>query len=239
MTTTTPGLRRWPARAATVALATVLCALPWTTPAQAHGTVIEPASRNYACWLRWNGDWADPDLPAEDPMCWQAWQDDPGSLLQWDGVSRTGVDLGDGTLVPDGQLCSAGGAAGGRYDSLDEPGDWPATVITNPWDSFTFQLHDTVRHGADFIWVWVSEPGYDPLTEPLTWDDLDLVHTSGSYQPGWGFPSDEPHLPGGTYETYLSAGEGGERTGRAVVFAVWALLGQDEAHYLCSDVTFT
>ncbi|ONK09351.1 lytic polysaccharide monooxygenase auxiliary activity family 9 protein [Streptomyces sp. MP131-18] len=231
--------RSWLSRGAVVALATALCTVPWTAPAHAHGTVIDPASRNYSCWLRWADDWQNPALAAQDPMCWQAWQDDPDALLLWDQVSKTGAGLGpyNNWNVPDGQLCSAGGAAGGRYDSLDAVGSWHPTVITDPWDNVTVSVHDSAMHGADYYWIYVSRPGYDPTTEPLSWDDLELTLTTGSYGPDWGAPSPEPHLPGRTNTVWTNAST--DHSGPAVVLTVWKLADQDEFHFLCSDVLFS
>ncbi|RKN44883.1 lytic polysaccharide monooxygenase [Streptomyces hoynatensis] len=222
--------RRRAARAAIAACAAACCAVPWATPAQALGTTIDPATRNYGCWLRWADDWQNPAMAAEDPMCLQVFQDDPQAVWQWDGVYRDGP-----TPPPDGHLCSAGQAAGGRYDSLDLPGPWRTTPIADPNGNFSVRVHDLLRDGADLIWIWVTEPGFDPTTQPLTWDDLVLERTEGSFEPDWGAPSPEPHLPGGTYEVVVSAPG---RSGHHVVVTQFALTGQERSHWLCSDVDF-
>ncbi|WP_129841971.1 lytic polysaccharide monooxygenase [Streptomyces sp. RFCAC02] len=220
------------ARGASVVLAGVLCVLPWgVSPAQAQGTTIDPASRNYDCWLRWADDLQDPAMQTQDPMCWQAVQDDPLAVQRWDEVYR------DDTVTPaDGEICSAGRTAAGRYDSLDTPGPWHTTPVTDPGGSFSVNVHDMVRDGADLIWIWVTEQGFDPETEPLTWDDLVLERTEGSFEPDWGDPSPEPHLPGGTYEVVVGAPG---RTGHHVVVTQFKLTGSTRTHWLCSDVDFS
>src|SRR3954452_25558000 len=85
----------------------VVVALP-AGPAQAHGNVISPASRNYGWFLRWGDHFQDPAMATEDPMCYQAWQPDPNAMWNWNGLDREGVaDIHQG-VIPDGQLCSAG-----------------------------------------------------------------------------------------------------------------------------------
>ncbi|MBE3011845.1 hypothetical protein IL992_21970 [Microbispora sp. NEAU-D428] len=32
----------------------------WAGAASAHGSVVDPASRNYGCWLRWGSDFQNP-----------------------------------------------------------------------------------------------------------------------------------------------------------------------------------
>ncbi|MBB5816600.1 putative carbohydrate-binding protein with CBM5 and CBM33 domain [Streptomyces collinus] len=34
-------------------VAALLSLIPWSGTAVAHGSVVDPASRNYGCWLRW------------------------------------------------------------------------------------------------------------------------------------------------------------------------------------------
>src|SRR5689334_19845758 len=60
-------------------------------PAQAHGSVTDPPSRNYGCWQRWASDFQNPAMATEDPMCWQAWQADPQAMWNWTGLYREGV----------------------------------------------------------------------------------------------------------------------------------------------------
>ncbi|WP_344311833.1 lytic polysaccharide monooxygenase, partial [Streptomyces rhizosphaericus] len=50
--------------------AVVVGALTWSAPAQAHGSVVGPASRAYHCWERWGNDHMNPAMQTEDPMCW-------------------------------------------------------------------------------------------------------------------------------------------------------------------------
>jgi chitin-binding protein len=197
-----------------------LGALPWAGPAAAHGSIVDPASRNYGCWLRWGSDHLNPDMAQEDPMCWQAWQDNPNAMWNWNGLYRDNVGGNHQAAVPDGQLCSGGRTEGGRYRSLDTPGAWQTTDVGA---NFSVHLYDQASHGADYFRVYVTEQGYDPATEPLTWGDLELVEETGSYAPAQDITFDVS-APG--------------RSGHHVVFTIWQASHMDQAYYLCSDVNF-
>lgn len=40
--------------------------------AAAHGSTIDPPSRNFGCWERWAHDFQNPAMAELDPMCWHA-----------------------------------------------------------------------------------------------------------------------------------------------------------------------
>jgi hypothetical protein len=48
--------------------AVLLTLIPWSGTAVAHGSVVDPASRNYGCWDRWGDDFQNPAMADEDPM---------------------------------------------------------------------------------------------------------------------------------------------------------------------------
>ncbi len=64
-----------PALLLSVLAALLISLAPGSGTAAAHGSVVNPASRNYGCWLRWGSDFQNPAMAQQDPMCWQAWQD--------------------------------------------------------------------------------------------------------------------------------------------------------------------
>jgi predicted carbohydrate-binding protein with CBM5 and CBM33 domain len=213
--------------AALAAAAAVLFAP--SAPASAHGNVIGPASRNYGCFERWGSKFQDPAMATEDPMCWQAWQANPNAMWNWNGLYREGVAGNHQGAIPDGQLCSGGRTESGRYNAMDVAGDWKATSIGN---SFTVQLFDGARHGADYIRVYVSRPGYNPVTTALKWSDLELVKTV-------------PNTPAAQWTHQLSNGVQQDipvsvsgRSGRALVYTIWQASHSDQSYYFCSDVNF-
>ncbi|MGX1509327.1 hypothetical protein RKD44_000615 [Streptomyces collinus] len=130
-------------RAATLVIsaltAVLLTLIPWSGTAVAHGSVVDPASRNYGCWERWGDDFQNPAMADGDPMCWQAWQDNPNAMWNWNGLYRNGSAGDFQAVVPDGQLCSGGRTEGGRYNSLDTVGPWQTTDVS---DDFTVKLYD-------------------------------------------------------------------------------------------------
>ncbi|WP_430783326.1 lytic polysaccharide monooxygenase auxiliary activity family 9 protein [Actinoplanes sp. G11-F43] len=198
-------------------------------PAGAHGNVVGPASRNYGCFERWGSDFQNPAMATQDPMCWQAWQANPNAMWNWNGLYREGVAGQHETAIPDGQLCSGGHAESGRYNAMDAVGDWKATSIGN---SFTVSLFDGARHGADYIRVYVSRAGYNPVTTPLKWSDLQLVSTV-------------PNTPAAQWTRQLSNGVQQDipvsvsgRSGRAMVYTIWQASHSDQSYYFCSDVNF-
>ncbi|MEU4625912.1 lytic polysaccharide monooxygenase [Actinoplanes sp. NPDC023801] len=212
------------ALAATIAVLAV-----HTGPAAAHGNVVGPASRNYGCFERWGSRFQDPAMQTEDPMCWQAWQANPNAMWNWNGLFREGVAGRHETAIPDGQLCSGGRTETGRYNAMDAIGDWKATSIGN---SFTVSLFDGARHGADYIRVYVTRPGFNPLTTALKWSDLELVKSV-------------PNTPAAQWTRQMSNGvqidipaSVAGRSGRAMVYTIWQASHADQSYYFCSDVNF-
>jgi len=189
-------------------------------PAASHGTATSPPSRQYSCWERWGDDHLNPDMADTDPMCAQAWQANPNTMWNWNGLLREGLQGQHETRIPDNQLCSGGRAEGGRYNSLDVAGAWHTTPLEN---NFTLHYEDTAVHGGDYYWVYVSKQGYDATTDSLDWADLERVASTGVYEPGEAV--DIPvSAPG--------------RTGRHIVYVVWQASHLDQAFYSCSDVWF-
>jgi predicted carbohydrate-binding protein with CBM5 and CBM33 domain len=200
-----------------------------TGPAAAHGNVVGPSSRNYGCFERWGSRFQDPAMQTEDPMCWQAWQANPNAMWNWNGLYREGVAGQHETAIPDGQLCSGGHAESGRYNAMDVIGDWKATSIGN---SFTVSLFDGARHGADYIRVYVTRAGFNPVTTALKWSDLQLIKTV-------------PNTPAAQWTQQLSNGVQIDipasvpgRSGRAMVYTIWQASHSDQSYYFCSDVNF-
>ncbi|MEU7564301.1 lytic polysaccharide monooxygenase auxiliary activity family 9 protein [Streptomyces eurythermus] len=194
--------------------------ITWGGTASAHGSVVDPASRNYGCWQRWGSDFQNPAMAQQDPMCWQAWQDNPNAMWNWNGLYRNGSAGNFQAVIPNGQLCSGGHTESGRYNSLDAVGPWKTTDIGS---NFTVKLNDQASHGADYFLVYVTRQGFDPTTQPLTWQDLQLVTKTGRYA-----PSQNYSIPVST----------SGYTGRHVVYTIWQASHMDQTYFLCSDVNF-
>ncbi|TDV44755.1 chitin-binding protein [Actinophytocola oryzae] len=207
------------AMAVLAAVATLL--VGFASTASAHGTTIDPPSRNYGCWQRWGSDFQNPAMATQDPMCWQAWQTDTNAMWNWNGLYREGVAGNHQAAIPDGQLCSAGRTQGGRYRAMDTVGDWKAV---NKSRNFTVDVYDQAFHGADYYRVYITKQGFNPITQALRWSDLELVTTVGKTPP-------QEH-------TFLNV-NAGSRTGRHIVYTIWQASHLDQSYYWCSDVNFS
>ncbi|AVT28358.1 MULTISPECIES: lytic polysaccharide monooxygenase [unclassified Plantactinospora] len=216
--------------AGVVALTVSLVATPDT--ASAHGSTINPASRNYGCWKRWGSDFQNPAMATQDPMCWQAWQADPNAMWNWNGLYRDGVAGNHQAAVPNGQLCSAGRTGGVRYAALDNPGNWQAT---NVGANFGVKIHDQALHGADYFRIYVTRQGFNPLSQRLGWNNLELVRETGRYAPGAGTRENDPVLNGVSNTINVSAPG---RSGRHIVYTIWKASHSDQTYYWCADVNF-
>jgi predicted carbohydrate-binding protein with CBM5 and CBM33 domain len=215
--------RKWTIRllAPLVAAVVGLILVPWSDSAEAHGSVVDPASRSYGCAERWGEDHQNPAMEQEDPMCWQAFQENPNTMWNWMSLFRENLNGQFEQNIPDGKLCSAGDAQNGLASSLDETGAWTTTDVSN---TFTINLQDNASHGADYILVYVTKQGYDPTTEPLGWDDLELVKETGSYPEQGEYVVEDVSAPG--------------RTGHHVVYTIWQASHLDQTYFICSDVNF-
>lgn len=151
--------------------------LPWAGAAQAHGTVINPASRAYQCWKSWGSQHTNPAMQQQDPMCWQAFQANPDTMWNWMSQLRDGLAGQFQARTPDGQLCSN---ALSRNNSVNQPGAWKATNVSR---NFTVQMYDQASHGADYFRVYVTKQGFNPATQQVGWGNLDLITTTGRYAP--------------------------------------------------------
>jgi predicted carbohydrate-binding protein with CBM5 and CBM33 domain len=199
----------------------IVLATLFTETASAHGTTTTPPSRNYGCWDRWGSDFQNPDMANQDPMCWQAWQDDVNAMWNWNGLYRENVAGNHQGVIPDGQLCSAGRTQSGRYKSMDAVGDWKAANLSN---NFTMNILDQALHGGDYYRVYVTRQGFNPLTQPLGWGNLELVREVGKTPP--------------TSNLAINVSAPG-RTGRHIVYTIWQASHMDQSYYWCSDVNFT
>ena len=237
LATPPPPHQRLALRALGVALA--LGALPILSaqPLWAHGTLLEPASRIYKCRFDDN-----PDNPT-DPACAAAVAHvgDSQFLFDWGGIAQGGAAGQHQAVVPDGELCSGGGA---QYAGLDLPrDDWRATVIApDAQGNFEFVYWASIPHATEDMLFFVTREGWDP-TQPLAWADLDFVDEPGDdpIDPFCRLTSvtledypDDPMVDG----VYRMTCPLPQRTGRHVIYHVWQRGDSTQAFYGCIDVVF-
>ncbi|MEV4629891.1 lytic polysaccharide monooxygenase [Micromonospora sp. NPDC049523] len=202
-------------RALVLLLAMVVGTLPWAGAAQAHGTIVNPASRAYQCWKTWGSQHTNPAMQQQDPMCWRAFQANPDTMWNWMSALRDGLAGQYQARTPDGQLCSN---ALSRNDTLNQPGAWKSTTVGR---SFTVQMYDQASHGADYFRVYVTKQGFNPSTQSVGWGNLDLITTTGRYAPAQNI----------SFNVSVSG-----RTGNHVLFVIWKASHMDQTYMWCSDI---
>jgi lytic cellulose monooxygenase (C4-dehydrogenating) len=195
--------------------AMVVGTLPFTGAAQAHGTIINPASRAYQCWKTWGNQHMNPAMQQQDPMCYQAFQANPDTMWNWMSQLRDGLAGQFQARTPNGQLCSNGLS---RNNSLNQLGAWKATTVSS---NFTVQLYDQASHGADYFQVYVTKQGFNPATQQLGWGNLDLVATTGRYAPAQNI----------SFNVSASG-----RSGNHILFVIWKASHMDQTYMWCSDI---
>ncbi|MEO3771987.1 lytic polysaccharide monooxygenase [Micromonospora sp. B9E7] len=206
---------RRPLQALVLLFAMVVGTLPFTGAAQAHGTIINPASRAYQCWKTWGNQHMNPAMQQQDPMCWQAFQANPDTMWNWMSQLRDGLGGQFQARTPDGQLCSNGLS---RNNSLNQVGAWKATTVSS---NFTVQLYDQASHGADYFRVYVTKQGFNPATQQVGWGNLDLIATTGRYAPAQNI----------SFNVSASG-----RSGSHVLFVIWKASHMDQTYMWCSDI---
>lgn len=213
-----PGRRSRSAVGGIIALLALLAGM-FVAPsaAQAHGTIVNPATRAYQCWNKWGSQHMNPAMQQEDPMCYRAFQANPDTMWNWMSALRDGLGQQYQARTPDGQLCSN---ALSRNNTLNEPGAWKSTRVSN---NFTVQLHDQASHGADFFRVYVSKQGFNPATQRLGWGNLDFITQTGRYAP--------------SQNISFNVSTNGY-SGNHILFIIWQASHLDQAYMWCSDVTF-
>ncbi len=200
-----------------VALAAVTIAttgILFGSAAFGHGSMQNPASRTYTCFLE--------GAESPDSAACRAAIEIGGTqpVYDWNEVNIANAAGRHRELIPDGKLCSANRE---KYRGFDLPRtDWPATKLASG-ATHRFTYKGTAPHPGSFD-LYVTRPGYDP-TQPLRWADLEHFHqvtnppmSSGAYQ----------------FEARIPA-----RSGRHLVYSIWQRSDSTEAFYTCSDVDFS
>lgn len=185
-------------------------------PASAHGSLQDPVSRTYACYLE------NPESP-DSAACRAAIAlGGTQPLYDWNEVHILDAAGRHRQLIPDGKLCSAGLAKYAGFDLART--DWPATRLP-AGGSYPFSYRATAPHRGSFEF-YLTRNGYDP-TRPLRWSDLDSTPF---------LRVTDPPLSGGAYA--MTGQLPGGRTGRHLIYTIWQRSDSPEAFYTCSDVVF-
>jgi predicted carbohydrate-binding protein with CBM5 and CBM33 domain len=189
--------------------------------ANAHGAPTSPGSRTYLCYQ--DGLLGGGDLQARNAACKAAIASGGTQpLYDWFGVLRSDGAGRTTGFIPDGQLCGGGSAKFAAYNAARA--DWPATRLTSG-ANFSFHYNAWAAHPGQFR-LYITKDGYDP-TKPLAWSDLESTPFSV-----W-----DETAPNGSGEYYWNA-KLPNKTGRHIIYSVWARTDSQETFYGCSDVVF-
>jgi chitin-binding protein len=184
--------------------------------ATAHGSLQNPLSRVYGCYLE------NPEQPKSAACKAAIAYGGTQAMYDWNGV-RIGDAAGrHRQLIPDGRLCSANAT---EFVGLDlARNDWPATNLT-AGASTTFKFRATAPHRGTFQ-LFMTNSSYNPSL-PLSWSNLDTTPFASIT---------DPQVVNGYYSFPVTVPTG--KTGRHLVYAIWQRSDSPEAFYTCSDVAF-
>ncbi|QSB15022.1 lytic polysaccharide monooxygenase [Natronosporangium hydrolyticum] len=213
------------AGAAAIAIAGGLLVNP--SPASAHGATVFPGSRQYFCWLDGVSD-SGQILPS-NPACQDAVADSGVTpLYNWFGNLHPSNNGGTVGSIPDGRICDGGDAGPYDFSPYNAPRtDWPRTHLT-AGASYQIQHNNWAHHPGHFD-VYLTQDGYNP-NSPLSWDDLELIHTEQDPPQSGG--------PGGLEYYYWDMAFPSNRSGLHLMFIHWVRSDSPEDFFSCSDVIF-
>jgi chitin-binding protein len=180
------------------------------TPAVAHGTLSDPASRTYTCRFKEN-----PENPTSAACKAAVALGGTQPFYDWNEVNLANAAGNHRAIIPDGQLCSAGRA---KYRGLDlARNDWPATKVSAGNRQVTYD--PTAPHRNGNFTFYLTKQGWSPTT-PLRWGDLVQIAYFD-------------HTPAFSWAINLPS-----RTGRQLLYSIWQRTDSPEAFYTCSDLVF-
>ncbi|MFD7630062.1 lytic polysaccharide monooxygenase [Streptomyces sp. NPDC059851] len=201
-------------RIAAAGFAPLVVAVCPAAPAAAHGSMTDPVSRVAACYAE------GPESPKSAACKAAVASSGTQAFYDWNAVNIANAAGHHRSLIPNGQLCSAGND---KYRGLDLPrADWPAGPMTA--GPHTFRYKGTAPHRGTFE-LYVTKDGYDP-SKPLTWADLESAPFAKATDPG---------MQGGDY---VFSGTVPRKSGRHLIYSIWQRSDSPEAFYTCSDVVF-
>jgi len=196
------------------------------TPAVAHGAMMKPGSRTYLCYI--DGHSSTGQIIPQNPACGAAVsQGGTNPLYNWFSVLRSdgaGRTVG---FIPDGQLCSGGNSTFSAYNLARN--DWPVTHLT-AGSNFNWWYSNWAAHPGTFR-MYVTKDSWSP-TRALAWSDLEsspFLSVTNPPQSG-SVGSESGH--------YYWSGNLPSKSGRHIIYSVWARSDSQETFYGCSDVVF-
>jgi predicted carbohydrate-binding protein with CBM5 and CBM33 domain len=215
---------------AAVLLAVGIGAVALPSAASAHGAMMVPGSRTFFCYK--DGKTATGEIKPVNPACAAAVaQSGVTALYNWFAVLRSDGGGRTSGFIPDGQPCSGG--TGGPYNFTGfnlARNDWPVTHLTSG-ATMEFDYNDWAKHPGTFS-LYITKDSWSP-TRPLAWSDLESAPFSQVVNPpaNGGPGTDDGHY---WWNGTLPSG----KSGRHLIYSVWARSDSAETFYGCSDVVF-
>lgn len=182
--------------------------------AQAHGTMVKPQSRIYACAQGNRENPTDPACAAAAAVA------GPHLFYDWMSINQANANGNHQAVVPDGKLCSGNNPT---FRGLDlQRGDWQATPVAA--GAYTFQFRGTAPHATRAWDFYITREGWNP-NGPLRWSDLEKFCSLGNVR----LSAD------GNYHLNCTLPQ---RNGRHVIYNTWQRSDSTEAFYTCMDVKY-
>ncbi|CAM2008709.1 lytic polysaccharide monooxygenase [Acanthopleuribacter pedis] len=201
-------------------------------PVQAHGYAVFPKARQVYCEQDGGYWWPEDGSAIPNAACRAAFLETGHyPFVQSNEFAKLVADYTNMDAVmraiPDGTLCAGGDPAKAGMDIPSS--EWQVQYLQLDADgTFEFRFYASTPHNPSFWQFFLSREGFDPTTQRLTWDDLDLVDETGDVIITR--IDDKPY-----YVMRVSLPL--DRLGRAILFTRWQREDPaGEGFYNCSDI---
>jgi len=197
--------------------------------AHAHGYTTYPSARQQTCKNDGGYWWPTDGSGIPNAACRAAFlesgnhpfqQSNQFAVLTPDFNNQQAVQ----NNIQDGTLCAAGLPNNAGMDIVSP--DWQKTRIAlNAEGKFKYTYRATAAHSPHFWKFYLTKPGFNPNTDTLTWDALELIQEHGNIAVDRGHYEMEIQIPAG-------------RSGDAILYTHWQRIDPaGEGFYNCSDIT--
>lgn len=199
----------------------------------AHGYMDSPKARQAICQAQGGYWWPEDGTNIPNLACRAAFlesghvqfiQEHEFAVNTPDYLSQAAVEAN----VPNGTLCAAGSAEKRGMD-LPSP-HWQKTVVKpNANGDIQIRYRATTPHNPSFWQFYLTKPGFNPATDSLTWQNIELVQSLDNIE----FVKD----PDGKRYYEMSVAIPADRSGDAVLYSRWQRIDVvGEGFYNCSDI---
>lgn len=213
-------------------VAVLLLTVAGALPLVAHGYAVFPKARQVYCEQDGGYWWPEDGSAIPNAACRAAFLESGHyPFVQSNEFAKLVADYTnlDAVMraIPDGTLCAGGDPA---KAGMDTPSDqWQVQYVQlDANGQFEFRFFASTPHNPSFWQFFLTKDGYDPTTQRLGWDDLDLVDEVANVEITR--IDDKPY-----YVMQVSLPL--DRLGRAVLFTRWQREDPaGEGFYNCSDI---